>query len=108
MAAIPCTASRCWSASAGDGAKRRGAVVPRVHLSRLAASASKRAVRHDRGVDNLLSPLRTPCDRTDAGGCLPDRLRLQRLRGAAATQGGRLLHILLLWVGTVPASSGCP
>jgi len=44
--------------------------------------------------------------RNDADGRLPILLRMLRLRGEVAAEAWRLLRLLLLWFGPLPADSG--
>jgi hypothetical protein len=60
--------------------------------------------RHDRIVHHHVPTLRASGCRIDAKGCLPVLLCLQRLRAKAEATAGRLLRILFVWLGAVPAS----
>ena len=61
---------------------------------------------HDRGIDDHLSRLRASGDRAHVCRRLPVFLSLQRLRGAAQAQAGRLLCVLLLRFSALPADPG--
>src|SRR5262249_22075706 len=51
--------------------------------------------------------MRPSSDRTHADQRLPVFLRLQKLRPTPQTEAGRLLRLLLLWVSTLSAETGC-
>jgi len=57
---------------------------------------------------HLLSDVRPSQDRDDATGCLPVSLRTHQLGVTAAPEIDRLLRVLLLWVGALPAKSKEP
>jgi ubiquinone/menaquinone biosynthesis C-methylase UbiE len=59
----------------------------------------------DPGIDDHLSELRNREGRDHADRGLPVLLRLQRLRCALASKARRLLCILLIWIGVLPAGS---
>ena len=61
---------------------------------------------HDHPFRHHLSALRNDKGRGDAGGCMPLFLLLHRLRCAALAQAGRLLRVLLVWIGAVSAGPG--
>ena len=62
------------------------------------------STRHDgAAIHHHLSGLRSPADGDDADGRLPVLLRLPRLWGAPAAQARRLLRVLFLRLGAVPA-----
>ena len=57
-------------------------------------------------IHHYLPHVRASGDRDNARGRLPVLLQLQGLRRTAQAQAGRLLRVLLLWLGGVPADAG--
>src|SRR5574340_1076494 len=70
----------------------------------------KPGMKEEREYDSSVGidlPSLWPCGNGNhAHGCLPVVLRMQGLRDAVETQGRRLLCVLLLWYGEVPAGAG--
>ena len=67
------------------------------------AQGSTAANVGDQRVDHHLSGVRGQACRSNAGRCMHRLLRLRELRSAAASESRRLLRLLLLRVGEVPA-----
>src|SRR5262245_29144899 len=59
---------------------------------------------HDPRINNHLSALRHGEGGGDADGCVPVLLQLHRLWRDPAAQARRLLRVLLLWFGAMPAN----
>lgn len=57
-------------------------------------------------IPHYLPTLRTRCGRDDADRRLPVLLRVHGMRRAAQAKTGRLLRVLFLWLGSLPAHSG--
>src|SRR5215469_4944203 len=66
-----------------------------------------RSVEFGNDLDAHLSSLWRVEGRDDAYRRLPVLLRMHGLRALPASQGGRLLRVLLLWLGPLPAATGC-
>jgi hypothetical protein len=62
-------------------------------------------VRNATGIDADLPEVQLPGDGANADGCVPVLLRLQGLWGKAEAVAGRLLRVLFLRIGAVPADS---
>jgi len=62
--------------------------------------------RRDPRIRHHLPTLRNGTIGNHADGCLPVFLRVHRLRHAAAPESGRLLRVLLVRLGAVPADAG--
>lgn len=60
----------------------------------------------DPGIDADVSGLSSPDDRDHADRCLPVLLRVRGLRRVTAPEAGRLLCVLLVRLGGVPAETG--
>jgi hypothetical protein len=58
-------------------------------------------------INDNLSELRTPSCRGHADRCVPVLLRVQRLQNETQALGGRLLRLLFVRLGPVPAGSEC-
>jgi hypothetical protein len=63
-------------------------------------------VRNATGIDPDLPKVQLPGDGANAYGCLPVLLRLQGLWRETEAAAGRLLRVLFLWIGAVPADPG--
>src|SRR5215510_3655361 len=60
---------------------------------------------HDRRIDRHVPDLRASVCRAHAGECLPNLVYLPRMRRGPSAAARRLLCVLLLWVGPLPARS---
>src|SRR5882672_10429515 len=60
----------------------------------------------DPSIQHHLPALRHRQDRNHANRCVPLLLRLHRVRRDAAAEAGRLLCVLLVWLGALSADSG--
>jgi len=69
-----------------------------------AATAKGLTYAHTR-IDDHLPDVRLLGHRNHADECLHVVLLLQRLRREAATEGRRLLRLLFVWLGAMPADS---
>lgn len=83
---------------------------PRCAPPRIAATPRSRRelpnVHYHHGIDADLSRVWRCKDRDDAHQCLPVVLRMRAVSCRPRTEAGRLLRLLLLWHGTVPANTG--
>lgn len=68
--------------------------------------ARARDGNHAAAIDDHLPALRHRKGGDDADGCVPVLLPVHRLRSEAQAEAGRLLRVLLVWLGAVPADAG--
>ena len=101
-----------WRRAAGRGRRRAstddavGVISRRANGCYHAREHTCRALDADR-IDPDLPALRPSLDRADADRRLPVLVRLQGLRREAQAIAGRLLRVLFLRLGAVPASAAC-